>query len=111
MVGTALPGAKVATLAEVQEPLYGHPDSVTEGPLLQEAALMLHQHGFKEAAARLAVLADWQYLDAAVFGAFTLLTLLLVTSLIRGMLAYKREREIEGKPLVEPVVSLCSGST
>lgn len=50
----------------------------------------------------LLALAAWGYLDAAAIGALSLLTLLLGTALIRGMLNYKRDREIEGEAPVGP---------
>lgn len=63
---------------------------------MKKVALLLQEHGLGTMAGPVADIAEWEYLDAAVLAAFSLLTVVMITALIRGMLAYRKEREIEG---------------
>lgn len=74
------------------------------GRYLKEAALLLRQWGLKQAAARVAAAAKLKHLDAALLVSFSVLSLLLVTLLIKGMFNYTKEREVEVTP---PPVSYC----
>ncbi|KAL8450277.1 hypothetical protein Emag_003300 [Eimeria magna] len=80
------------------------PDGLRLGPHLKDAAMLLQQQGFEAAADRVSSLAEWEHLDFTALVAFSLLSLLLVTVLIKSMLVYKREREIEVAP---PPVRFC----
>ncbi|KAL8437937.1 hypothetical protein ACSSS7_000587 [Eimeria intestinalis] len=80
------------------------PEGLHLGPHLKDAAVLLQQQGFEAAAERLSLLSDWEHLDFAALVTFSLLSLLLITILIKSMLLYKREREIEVAP---PPVRYC----
>ncbi|KAL8275430.1 hypothetical protein Esti_000642 [Eimeria stiedai] len=80
------------------------PDALHLGPHLKDAAVLLQQQGFEAAAERVSSLAEWEHLDFAALVTFSFLSLLLVTILIKSMLVYKREREIEVAP---PPVRFC----
>ncbi|KAL8440040.1 hypothetical protein Efla_001618 [Eimeria flavescens] len=80
------------------------PEGFKMGPHIKEAALLLQQQGLDTAAARVFWLAEWEHLDFAALACFSLLSLLLVSLLIKSMVIYRREREIEVSP---PPVRYC----
>lgn len=69
---------------------------LNQGERLREAALLLEGTAAAAASPYLLSLSSFAYLDAALVGCLTVFSLLLVSALLKGMLAYKREREVEG---------------
>lgn len=76
---------------------------LAQGESLRAAAEQLEGTELAFVSPHLLALAAWGYLDAAAIGALSLLTLLLGSALVRGMLTYKRDREIEGEAPVGPL--------
>ncbi|CDJ64546.1 hypothetical protein, conserved [Eimeria necatrix] len=80
------------------------PSRLNLGESLRAAAEQLEGTELAFVSPHLLALAAWGYLDAAAIGALSLLTLLLGSALVRGMLTYKRDREIEVNP---PPIRYC----
>lgn len=74
------------------------------GPHLKAAAVLLEERGMSLTAARVSSVAEWPHLEVAVIVSLSLLSLCFASPLVRGMIRYSKEREVEVSP---PPVRYC----